>query len=98
MCLTVANAAAVLDHQDVRPPARGYTCTRHHAGHLMPGDLWRPGPDGQPHTVTGIVRHNGRVTLIDQYGSGYRYPADGLIPTAVPDPIVTAAMSLRRAA
>ena len=98
MCLTVANAAAVLDHREVPPPARGHTRTRHHAGHLMPGDLWRPGPGEQPHTVTDVDRHNGHVTLTDQYGTAYRYPADGLISTAVPDPIVTTPMSLRRAA
>ena len=98
MCLTVANAATVLDHREVPPPARGYTRTRHHAGHLMPGDLWRPGPGGQPHTVIDVVRHNGDVTLTDLYGTAYRYPVDGLIPTAVADPIVTTPMSRRRAA
>ena len=98
MCLTVANAAVVLDHREVAPPARGYTRTRHHAGYLMPGDLWRPVPGGRPHTVTDVDRHDGQVTLTDQYGTAYRYPADGLIPTAVPDQIVTIAMSLRRVA
>ena len=33
MCITLRNAVAVLDHQDGRPPARGYTRTRHHIGH-----------------------------------------------------------------
>ena len=98
MCLTVANAAVVLDHREVGPPARGYTRTCHHAGYLMPGDLWRSGPGGQPHTVTGVVHHNGHVTLTDQYGTAYRYPAADLITSAVPDPIVTVPKSRRRAA
>lgn len=88
MCLTRANAAAVLDHQDNAPPARGYTRTQHHAGYLSPGDLWRPDPDGQPHVVTATSRHHGRITLVDQYGRTYPYPADGLIPTALPDPLI----------
>ena len=48
--------------------------------------------------MTGVDHHNGQVTLTDQYGTAYRYPADGLIPTAVPDQIVTIAISLRRVA
>jgi hypothetical protein len=87
MCLTAANAAAVLDHRESAAPARGYTCTRHHAGYIMPGDLWRPDPGGAPHTVTDVVRHDGQVTVTDQYGAVYRYPAGSLIPTAVPDPL-----------
>ena len=66
---TVAIATTVLDHREV-PPPRGYTRTRHHAVHLLPGDLWRPGPDGQPHTVTDVDRHNGHVTLTDHMRDG----------------------------
>jgi len=34
MCLTLANAATVLEHLNPGPPARGYTRTLHHAGYL----------------------------------------------------------------
>jgi len=53
MCLTLTNAATVLDHPDRVPPARGYTRTLHHIGHLSPGDLWRPIDPEHPRTVTG---------------------------------------------
>ena len=86
MCLTLANAAAIHHHT---PPAgtaaRGYTATSHHAGHLTPGDWWRPLPDQRPRTVTDIHRHAGVITLTDQYGSTWTYPDTGVIPTAVPD-------------
>ena len=88
MCLTRANATTLLEHRDKTPPARGYTRTQHHAGYLSPGDLWRPDPDGQPHVVTAVGRHHDRITLTDQYGLTYPYPAGGLIPTALPDPLV----------
>ena len=42
MCLTLANATDIRDHQDTAPPGRGYTRTHHRAGYLEPGDLWRP--------------------------------------------------------
>lgn len=96
MCLTLANAAAVIDHRCPPPPARSYTRTRHHAGHLTPGDVWRPDPDQQLRTVTAIHHHHGHIALTDQYGATYTYPADGLIPTAVPDPLVSTRGLLRR--
>jgi hypothetical protein len=86
MCLTLRNAVAVLDHQDGRLPALGYTRTRHHIGHLDPGDWWFPGQDLPPHTVTGIHRRDGRIVLIDQYGIAYSHLCDAVISTAVPDP------------
>lgn len=86
MTLTLDNAAAVFDH-DPSAPGRGYTRTRHHVGHLTPGDQWRPDPDQPPRTVTAIRRRHGRITLTDQTGVNYIYPADTLIPTAVPDPL-----------
>jgi len=52
MCLTLANAAEVLDHRTAPTPAGGFTCTSHHAGHLAPGDMWRPEPTERPRTVT----------------------------------------------
>ena len=67
--------------------ARGYTATTHHAGHLTPGDQWRPLPDQPPRTVTDIHRRHGVIVLTDQYGSTWTYPATGVIPTAVPDPL-----------
>ena len=86
MCLTVRNAVAALDHQDGRPPTPGYTRTRHHIGHLGPGDWWFPGPDPLPHTVTGVHRLADRVVLTDQYGNSYSHPEDAVISTAVRDP------------
>jgi len=85
MCLTLQNAVAVLDHKEGRSPALGYTRTRHHIGHLGPGDCWFPGPDLLPHTVTEVHRHDGRVVLTDQYGGSYSHPCDCVISTAVPD-------------
>lgn len=85
MTLTLHNAVAVLGHRLGRPPARGYTCTRHHVGRLSPGDLWRPDPERPPQTVTAVNRQPGRIVLRDQYGHIYLYPSDGVIPTAVPD-------------
>ena len=94
MCLTLANAAAIGHHTDptgttgtTGSSARGYTSTTHHAGHLTPGDWWRPVPDQRPRTVTDIHRHHGVIVLTDQYGSTWTYPATGVIPTAVPDPL-----------
>lgn len=89
MCLTLRNAVAVLDHCDGRSPIPGYTRTRHHIGHLGPGDWWFPGSDPLPHTVTGAHRRTGRIVLTDQYGFSYSHPADSVVPTAVPDPRTT---------
>ncbi len=98
MCLTLRNAAAVLDHLVGTSPAPGYTRTRHHIGHLGPGDWWFPGPDSLPHTVTGVRRKGGRVVLTDQYGSSYSHPCDAVISTAVPDPrILTSTVAARMA-
>ena len=90
MCLTLRNAAAA-DHQDGRPPTPGYTHTRHHIGHLAPGDWWFPGPDPVPHTVTEVHRRDGQIVLIDQLGIAYSRPCDAVIPTAVPDPRIRTA-------
>ncbi|MGZ8801268.1 MAG: hypothetical protein ACXWZL_01245 [Mycobacterium sp.] len=51
MCLTLANAATILDHPTSVPPACGYTRTLHHAGHLSPGDLWCAVAGEHPHTA-----------------------------------------------
>src|SRR5664279_6497744 len=63
MCLTLANAATIHHHTDptgtTGSSARGYTATTHHAGHLTPGDQWRPIPDQPPRTVTDIHRRHG---------------------------------------
>ena len=85
MCLTLRNAAAVLDHQDGRSAAPGYTRTRHHIGHLDPGDWWFPAPEPLPHIVTGVHRGDGRVVVTDQYGSCYSHPCDAVVSTAVLD-------------
>jgi hypothetical protein len=91
MCLTLANAATIHHHTDptgtTGSSARGYTATTHHAGHLTPGDQWRPLPDQPPRTVTDIHRHHGVIVLTDQYGTTWTYPATDVIPTAVPDPL-----------
>jgi len=89
MCISLRNAVAVLDHRDGRTPHPGYTCTRHHIGNLGPGDWWFPEPGAAPHTVTDVHRRDGSIILTDQYGIGYPYPADAVIPTAVPDPRIT---------
>jgi hypothetical protein len=88
MCLTLLNAAAVLEYQNGWPRSWGFTRTRHHIGHLSPGDLWCPDPDGAPHTLTSVSRRNGRIELVDQYGVAFRYLAGSIINTAVPDPRV----------
>ena len=89
MCLTLANAAAIRDHQDSPPPGRGYTRTQHHAGYLTPGDLWRPDgeadPTHGPRTVMAVRHREGCVVLTDQYGITYPYPEDAVIATAVAD-------------
>ena len=98
MCLTLRNAVVVLDHQDARSPAPGYTRTRHHIGHLGPGDWWFPGSDPLPHIVTGAHRRDGRIVLTDQYGLRYSHLGDAVVSTAVPDPrIVTRAAAVGRA-
>ena len=86
MCLTVSNAAVVLDHREGHPRAPGYTRTQHHIGHLSPGDLWCPDPEGMPHTVITANRRAGRIVLTDQFGVAYHYLAGAVIGTAVPDP------------
>ncbi len=88
MCLTLANAAEVLDHRTAPTLAGGFTCTSHHAGHLAPGDMWRPEPTERPRTVTELRRHADLVTLVDQVGDTYSYPVNAILPTAVPDPLV----------
>jgi len=89
MCLTLANATDIHDHQDNPPPWRGYTRTHHRAGFLEPGDLWRPEGEstgtGRPHTVMAVSRGLGQVVVTDQYGVSFRYAADCVIPTVVTD-------------
>jgi hypothetical protein len=89
MCLTLANATDIRDHQDTPPPGRGYTRTHHRAGYLEPGDLWRPDDERiiaqRPHTVMAVSRAPGHVVLTDQFGVSFRYPADSVIPTVVLD-------------
>jgi hypothetical protein len=65
--------------------ARGYTRTLHHAGHLRPGDLWCAVAGEHPHTAILVHRRHDRITLTDQYGATFAYPAAAVIPTAVPD-------------
>ena len=86
MSLTLSNAALVLDHHQGRAFTPGYTRARHHIGHVSPGDLWRPDPDGPPRTVTALARRSGRIVLIDQYGVVHRYQPGAVIDTAVLDP------------
>ena len=93
MCLTLANATAIIDHHpSLRPAGRGYTRTAHLACQFSPGDLWRLDPDRDPHTVTEVHRTRDRttltdrVTLVDQYAQAYSYRSNELVPTAIPDP------------
>ena len=67
------------------PRGRGYPRTLHHAGHLSPGDLWRAVDGEYPRTAILVRRHDGRITLTDQYGITFAYPAAAVIPTAVRD-------------
>jgi hypothetical protein len=48
MCLTLRNAVAVLDHHDGRPPAHGYTRTRHHDADPDDPRRDRPGEQEEP--------------------------------------------------
>lgn len=84
-CLTLHNAAAVLDHHEGRFLAPGYTCTQHHIGHLGPGDWWFPVPEALPHIATAVHRRHDRVVVTDQYGSSYSHRCDAVVRTAVPD-------------
>lgn len=88
MGLTLDNAAEVLEHCPADTPAGGFTRTSHHAGHLAPGDLWRPEYRDPPHTITELRRRSDEITLIDQAGVCYRYPMNAVLPTAVADPLV----------
>lgn len=89
MSLTLANAAEVLDHCFASTPNGGFTRTSHHAGHISPGDLWRPEQGGRPRTVTELRRHADRIILTDQLGDTYSYPTTAVLPTAVVDPLVS---------
>jgi hypothetical protein len=95
MCLTLANASAIIDHHpSLRPAGRAYTRTFHHASQLSPGDLFRPDPDQDPHTITEVHRtHDPKygpdwITLVDQYARPFRYRSNELVPTAIPDALV----------
>jgi len=95
MCLTLGNAAAVLEHRAHSTPRGSYTETLHHVGHLGPGDLWRP-TDGRPLVVTEVRSRGNQVTVTDQLGQAHRYPADALVPTAVRDPLTLGPAALAR--
>lgn len=86
MSLTLGNAVVVLEHTELRAPARGYTHTRHQACRVSPGDLWCPLPDQRPHTVTATRAKQGSVELTDQFGIRYTYPADMVLSTVIVDP------------
>ena len=77
------NAAAIMDYQPSQCPAlRGYTRTLHPVSELTPGDLWRPDPDRDPHTVTEVhhtrdrATHLDRITVVDQYAQPFSYQSD----------------------
>jgi hypothetical protein len=88
VCLTLSNAATVLEHLSPRPRVRGYTRTEHHAGHVSPGDLWRPLDGENPRTAVLVRRQSDRITLTDQYGATFCYASGEIIATAVPDAFV----------
>lgn len=87
MCLTLANATAVLDHPPCRPNAVAYTRTLHHIGYLSPGDLWWPVAEGRPRTVSAVGRRGAEITVADQQGTVFAYPCAAVISTAVRDPL-----------
>jgi hypothetical protein len=85
LVLTLANAAVVLNREPVTPLSLGYTRTMHHSSLIQPGDLWRPAPHEHPHVVHSIDHSECRLTITDVEGQTFRYPTDGLMPTAVVD-------------
>ena len=85
MCVTVSNAATVLEHLSPAPRFRGYTRTLHRAGYVSPGDLFRPVDGENPRTVALVRRQGDRITLTDQYGATFCYGSGEIIATAVPD-------------
>ena len=87
MCLTLGNATAVLDRSPCRPNAVAYTRTRHHIGHLSPGDLWWPVEEDRPRTVSAVRRHGAEINVADQQGVVFAYPIAAEISTAVRDPL-----------
>lgn len=86
MSLTLGNAVVVLEHTELRAPARGYTNTRHQACRISPGDLWCPTADPRPHTVTDTRTRQGSIELVDQFGVRYCYPANAVLSTVILDP------------
>ena len=84
MCLTLANAAFVLDHVTSVRPARSCTRALHHAGHLSPGDLRRALDGEYPCTAVLVRRHHDVITLTAPYADMFG-PAAAVIRTAVPD-------------
>lgn len=95
MSVTIANAAAVHEHH-ASGCGRGVTLTTHHIGYLAPGDLFRPDPHGSTRTVTEIHRRRDRVSLTDQMGREYTYPAESVLPTAVADALGPLRIPVRR--
>lgn len=91
MCLTLANASRVLDHEASPTCLTGFTHTLHAARYIEPGDVWIPTDDGAAgrvvlHTVTELHRQGGDlVLLVDQFGDRYSYRLAELIRTAVRD-------------
>ena len=85
MCVTVSNAATLLEHRSPGPRYRGYTRTLHRAGHVSPGDLFRPVDGENPRTVVLVRRQGDRITLTDQHGATFCYGSGEIVPTAVPD-------------
>ena len=85
VCVTVSNATTVLEHLNPGPRFRGYTRTLHRAGHVSPGDLFRPVDGENPRTVVLVRRQGDRITLTDQYGATFCYGSGEIIATAVPD-------------
>ncbi len=67
------------------PRFRGYTRTLHRAGHVSPGDLFRPVDGENPRTVVLVRRQGDRITLTDQYGGTFCCVSGEIIATAVPD-------------
>ena len=84
--LTLTNAAVVLNHEPVASSSMSYTRTMHHSSLIEPGNLWRPTPNEHPHVVLSIDHFGGQLTIVDDDRNIFRYPSDGIIPTAVADP------------
>ena len=88
MCLTLSNAAAI--HHHIPPggtAVRGYTSTAHHAGHLTPGDQWRPLTNGGVHCTDHVTATSTKRVDAGPAGTRPRRHDDRPDPIPLLDPV-----------